>query len=535
MESNSRENRIMIIKTTALAILFAVLLFTRFYDITILPFGYHMDEAGAGYDARCLAGYGTDRYFKSWPLYLTNFGPGQSSLYAFICAFLFKIFGYSKFLLRLPAALFSVFTFIFGVDLTDRCFGKEKLYGILSGFLVVICPYFVLASRIGLDCNLMLGMSVIFLDIFALILEKEKPGLWMYALLGVIGGLVLYTYALSYIILPLFLLFMFLYTLRTKKFDLKGWLIMAVPLFILAFPLILIQFINIMDLPERRLGIFTLTKLIRYRGGEFEKPYLLKFNYFLEVFLKGDDLLFDSIPGFPNLYRWSIYLIPVGLLREIIRLIHGNVKRKYSAGSIVLLWFVSVFILENLISVATYTANAIFFSAVFMAVSALEGVVLLIKKIFDKNLKTVRFIVPVIPAVTVILYAIDAFGFFAYYYGEYTKDTYPQVYFGNAVFDAFEYIESDPVLSARETYTGEAAIYYLLESGASPHVVEDPENFTYNTAGVIGKYHFGALPDIEDGCNYVTAYGKYEEYKEELSERGFESVEFSECELWYKR
>ena len=62
-----------------------------------------------------LAHYGVDRYLKSWPVYLTNFGAGQSSLYAFLCAALFKLSGYSIRGVRIPAFLFSILTLVFGM------------------------------------------------------------------------------------------------------------------------------------------------------------------------------------------------------------------------------------------------------------------------------------------------------------------------------------------------------------------------------------------------------------------------------------
>lgn len=90
---------------------------TRLIHLMELPAEYHIDEAGMAYDAWCLSQYGVDRYLKSWPVYLINFGGGQSSLYAFLCAFLFKIFGWHTFLIRMPAVLFSLLTLIFGVKL----------------------------------------------------------------------------------------------------------------------------------------------------------------------------------------------------------------------------------------------------------------------------------------------------------------------------------------------------------------------------------------------------------------------------------
>ena len=62
-------------------LVFAIILFfTVIFKFGEIPTYIGVDEAGMAYDAFCLAEYGTDRSQNSYPLYLTNFGQGQSSL-----------------------------------------------------------------------------------------------------------------------------------------------------------------------------------------------------------------------------------------------------------------------------------------------------------------------------------------------------------------------------------------------------------------------------------------------------------------------
>ena len=60
----------------------------HFYKLGSIPYGLHIDEAGMAYDAFCLANYSVDRYLNHLPVYLVNFGNGQSALYAYITAIL---------------------------------------------------------------------------------------------------------------------------------------------------------------------------------------------------------------------------------------------------------------------------------------------------------------------------------------------------------------------------------------------------------------------------------------------------------------
>lgn len=105
--------------------LIILFLFTRLWKLTSLPYGLHIDEAGMAYSAWSLAEYGVDRYLNSWPVYVPNFVGGQSAMYVYLCAGLFKIFGYHLCLIRVPAVLFSFLNFIFGMLIVRKVFPQN--------------------------------------------------------------------------------------------------------------------------------------------------------------------------------------------------------------------------------------------------------------------------------------------------------------------------------------------------------------------------------------------------------------------------
>ena len=105
-------------------------LFTRLFLLNDVPYGLHVDEAGMAYDAYSLAHFGVDRYLNSYPIYLINFGGGQSALYAYSVAFLLKFFDYSTFIIRLPGVILSTLTFIIGY-LTISEILHSKKFGLL--------------------------------------------------------------------------------------------------------------------------------------------------------------------------------------------------------------------------------------------------------------------------------------------------------------------------------------------------------------------------------------------------------------------
>lgn len=489
---------------------------SRLAGLMELPAGLHIDEAGMAYDAWCLSQYGVDRYLKSWPVYLTNFGGGQSSLYAFLCALLFKVFGWHTFLIRLPAVLFSLLTLVFGVKTARRIYSGDSFLPYAVGALLMICPYFILAGRLGLDCNLMLGMSTVFLYFFLVALEKGTYR--SYAAAGVMGGIVLYTYALTYIILPLFLVMSLLYCARVRKFEWKKWLVMAVPMGILAAPLIAVQIVNIFDLPETTWGIFTITKIANYRVsevGRFQPAYFLRaWNSIFE----GDPLIYNSIPGIPNLYGKTFILFVLGFISIMAKAVISVKNRKWMPSCFVLFWFLSVILLCSHIMSNVNKVNGIFFSVILIA---MEGIWVL--------WQARGWIAKGICCLWVLIYAYGFFRFGQYYYGgAYTLNNPQMDYFDITVEEAIVYIEDHPQLSDRVTYMAEQEIYYALSTRISPYELRigERENNRY------GNYVWTQLGEIFGDCNYIVRH-TYAEYMEELRRAGFQEIDYGAYSLFY--
>lgn len=119
----------------------------------------HVDEAGMAYDALSLSKYGVDRYLNKFPVYLINYGGGQSAMYAYLTAILIKIFGYSIYIIRMPAVLLRFLLVISGFLIVKE--NKSKYQSLIFILLLAITPYFIMQSRWGLDCNLLVGFLTI--------------------------------------------------------------------------------------------------------------------------------------------------------------------------------------------------------------------------------------------------------------------------------------------------------------------------------------------------------------------------------------
>ncbi|MCM1541728.1 MAG: glycosyltransferase family 39 protein [Blautia sp.] len=489
---------------------------TRLLYLMELPAGYHIDEAGMAYDAWCLAQYGVDRYLKSWPVYLINFGGGQNALYTFLCAFLFKIFGWNPFLIRVPAVLFSLLTLIFGVKIACEIYSKDSYLPYAAGALIVICPCFILSGRFGLESYLMLGMSTVFLYFFLKALENGKYV--NYILAGITGGLVLYTYALTYIILPLFLLLSLFYCIRVRKLEWKKWFVMAVPLAILAAPLIAVQIVNMFDLPEMTWGIFTITKLEVYRASEIGR---FRWDYFVKAWnsiFNGDHLIYNSIPGIPNLYGKTPMLFILGLVCIVAKTVISVKDRKWLPSCLVLFWFLSVFGLCAHIDSNVNRINGIFCSVILIAI---EGIWVL--------WQARGWIARGICCLWVLIYAWGFLRFGQYYYsGAYALDNPDMMYFDVTVEEGTDYIEAHPQLGERVTYMAEQGIYHALGSRISPYELRIGERKDNR----YGNYVWGQLGLIYEDCNYIVRH-TFTEYMEELRQMGFQEIDFGDYSLFF--
>lgn len=114
-------------------LVFLLLIFiTRIYKFGEIPNFIGVDEAGAAYDAYCLSEYGVDRYLNSFPLYLINFGGGQSALYAYATIPFIKLIGANIIAYRLPELLFFLMGIVVCYILANKM--KDKKIALLYTF-----------------------------------------------------------------------------------------------------------------------------------------------------------------------------------------------------------------------------------------------------------------------------------------------------------------------------------------------------------------------------------------------------------------
>lgn len=273
-----------------------LIIVSRIYKFGALPAYIGCDEAGAAYDAYCLANWGVDRYLNKLPVYLVNFGGGQSALYAYIDVIFIKLFGTNIISYRLPELIFFIASIVVSYILINKF--KDKKTALLFAFLIIICPWHIEASREGLDCNLLAPMFM--LDLLLLSIAQDTGKSYMYLISGLSIGITLYTYSLSYLLIPVFLVIYCSYMLAIKKINLKQIVLLGIPTFILALPLIYMILLNKGIVTKTDFGIFTIPKMFFWRQGEIQLSNIYKYGWSsLEtVFFSDNGLYFIEVPFF---------------------------------------------------------------------------------------------------------------------------------------------------------------------------------------------------------------------------------------------
>ena len=229
-----------VIYRSMMIILTAVFAFLLIYRIEDIPLAYNIDEAGMAYDALNIVNHHTDRHLYHFPVYFVSYGDGQSALYTYLAAGLIRLFGYSIVIVRLPAVILSLLSVFVFFRIIHKSYGTKASLIVMALFCVL--PFSIMHSRWGLDCYLFFPMLII--SCAVLFHAVSSSDIRWFVFSGFAYGLTLYTYAISYMTVPLFLAIVLIYLLIIRKINLKSLFAMGIPLFLMAVSLLMLLAVN---------------------------------------------------------------------------------------------------------------------------------------------------------------------------------------------------------------------------------------------------------------------------------------------------
>lgn len=305
-----------------------ILFFTVVYKFGEIPTYLGCDEAGMAYDAYCLSEYGTDRYMNQYPLYLTNFGQGQSSLCAYLAVIFIKILGPNVIAYRMPMLLVYIVSVIASYLMVSKF--KNKKFALLFTFLIITCPWNIFNTRMALDCNLYLGMFMI-----ALYFMTRAEKTYQFFIAGIFVGLNLYTYCLAWITMPIFLAVWIVYMLYIKRINWKQIIVLGIPIAILALPLIYFLLLNYGIVKQTDIGIFSLPVLDTFRAEQISP---------LNIFKTGLESLKVIFMSEGTIYLLYVPLFIIGFILSFKNVVQSIKEKKFDLTTVMVIAFVTLLI-----------------------------------------------------------------------------------------------------------------------------------------------------------------------------------------------
>ena len=378
---NDRKDRLLFYTTSAIMLVGVV---ARVVWLQY-PYGINVDEAANGYDSWCLAHYGVDQYLYPYPVYLKSWGSGQTALYAYLAAPFIKLCGLSAHVHRLPMAIISSFTVLF-FYWSLRKTGANKLLVATLVLMLALSPWHIMNGRWALDCNIapnlcLIGVCCILLGSHAI--SGRRLGFYVAGCISFV--LTAYGYGVSWFMLPILYLGVFVLLFKRKKIEIKQAVICLGVTALVAFPLILFAINVFFGQAAYQLGPITIPELVKMRHDVttlFGSDDVL--GYISNNIRKGIFLLVWGTDGTPhNAMRfWGQFYNVVGIPLILYRFYTYIRQRSLSLmDAIFLVWLISCLPILLIVEIGVFHWNMIWIPLVYFSGKGMYSLIHRFKKL----------------------------------------------------------------------------------------------------------------------------------------------------------
>lgn len=492
-----QENKYELITYFAMVVGFII----RLINLEKMPNGLIPDEASAGYEAFSILNYGTDRLGKSYPVFLISWGSGQNALYTYILIPFIKIFGLTKFAVRLPMAIISCISIIAMYCLLKNIFNKR--IATIGVIFLAICPWHIMKARYGLESNIF--PNVVLFAILFMVLGIRKEKMSIFYLGWLLLGLSTYAYGTSYFFVTIFSIIMLIFLLAKRKIKFKNAFIAISIAAFIALPIIIMIFINTFDLQEIKIFSFTIPRLFinRFEGNcsIFSSNFIINsinnFKTSLKILIMQDGNFMWGLT-----YWYSMPLFLIGVYEAIIKS-----KKYHIANQIMNIWFLSAILLLFMVTPGIIRINIIMIPIIYYIILGMSIILELYK---DKGWKLV----------VIAIIIIASFIGFVY---NYFSTRYTGAEFVDGVQDVIKYVDSIQNKNIYIEYNiKEPYMYVLFYTRKNPkdfystvEYFEDVKIKEFDNVKHFDKYYF-YIPEIvekKEGNVYVLSYKTYKNLK----------------------
>lgn len=310
---------------------------TRLIALDSIPAGVLPDEAYGAYNAWGLMTEGLDSRGYRFPVYFVAWGSGMNVLYSYLAIPMFFLFGSNIVSYRLPQAVVGILT-VYGMYRLGRELFDKKT-ALLLAFAVAVNPWHIMNTRFGLESNLAPGMFVIGLMFLVSGIQRKTRHLTGAA---VFLGAALYCYALTWIMIPLFLL-LGIVLFRKKIPKNRHTVLFLFLLFLIAFPLLLFVCINLGWMEEIRTPLFSIPKLVAFRGEELDPAHFgTSFKKLAEmVLLQYSEQSHVTSELVGTYYLFTTPFLITGVILHVTRLCKNYKNGENDLQYVFLIWLAS--------------------------------------------------------------------------------------------------------------------------------------------------------------------------------------------------
>lgn len=174
----------------AITLMAAALQLWKFAEI---PNGLNQDEISAGYESFSLLTTGADRWGAHLPAYFLSWGSGQNVLYSYLAIPFIHTFGLTALGLRMVGVIVGVLTVPVMFFTVRAWYGKRVAW--TAAGIAALCPWLFMASRWGLESNLLPFFILLGFGSFTAAFREPRPVFVVLCLAPF--ALALYAYALG--------------------------------------------------------------------------------------------------------------------------------------------------------------------------------------------------------------------------------------------------------------------------------------------------------------------------------------------------
>lgn len=481
--------------------------FVRLFAIGRFPNALNVDEASSGYDAFSLMKWGVDRAGNSYPVYLYAWGSGQSVLYSYLMISVIAVTGLTEYGIRLPMAITGVISLYVFYYLIKNIFDNKK-YGIIATAFFAICPWHIMKSRWGMECNIFPDLILLASLLLVLGLKKEKTGLQVLAF--VVLAISSYSYGTSYLFLPVFVLGTLGYLIYKKELTVKKSIIYLLVMFVLCIPIIVYIFINTFGLEQITIGKVTIPKLLVNRYDEVSTVFSGNIfencvNNLLEtlriLILQNDKLEWNAIPQYGLFYLISIVFFIIGLRACVKK------YKKNNFNQIMNIWMISAIVLCAFCVANINRINIIMIPCIYYIVVGLFEFLTKYKQL------------------TVCIAVIYMVLFIEFMYSYVNKDYNKYYTFTSGVEDVVDYCKSLDVDNIYCKYSFKEPFMYFMFYGQEDvrEYLDTVEYFeegrTFDNVRSFGKYKFYLPEEIEKNSVIIVPKNTEIEYNDESAQK----------------